>query len=471
LRELVRLRRDAVLLTGADGALTLRQSRYEVIVDPSSIARRALLLRLAENWLDEDELSRILTSSAGEQGVLQGHILLKRLMAHSWLCRRIQLGERPLLDLVPKGLGATGRPRAEHSQPNTTYYLSRFATAGPGPEGLTLRTPHSLVTVALADPRLAQLIAVAAGEGCQQHTAQKLADLDAQAAQAVLDELLRARILLSATEHEAELDAAPEILWEPEELALHHRSRAGGHVLPIGGTYRFRDRMPPEPLVAPDAATRRVPLPAPDLHQLAATDPTLTAVVDARRTVREHDDAHPITLAQLGEFLYRTQRTWAVTEVDGMELGSRPYPTAGRICELEIYPLISHCAGLDPGLYHYDSVEHALVPVAGKNAHADRMLNFARAASGAPANPQVLLVITLRVPRLMWKYEGIAYTLALKDSGVLTELMYLVATAMGLAPCALGTGDSASFAALSGLDPLIQPSIGDFMLGTRVAGS
>jgi hypothetical protein len=49
--------------------------------------------------------------------------------------------------------------------------------------------------------------------------------------------------------------------------------------------------------------------------------------------------------------------------------------------------------------------------------------------------------------------------------------MYLVATAMGLAPCALGSGDSAAFALLSGLDPLIEPSIADFALGTRAVTS
>ena len=47
-----------------------------------------------------------------------------------------------------------------------------------------------------------------------------------------------------------------------------------------------------------------------------------------------------------------------------------------------------------------------------------------------------------------------SYAMILKDAGVLTQQMYLVATAMGLAPCALGAGDSQAFAELSGLDPL-----------------
>lgn len=79
--------------------------------------------------------------------------------------------------------------------------------------------------------------------------------------------------------------------------------------------------------------------------------------------------------------------------------------------------------------------------------------------------PQLVLVVTARVQRLMWKYEGMSYAMILKDAGVLTHQMYLVATAMGLAPCALGAGDSHAFAELSGLDPLVEPSVADFLLG------
>ncbi|MFC7478870.1 SagB family peptide dehydrogenase [Luedemannella flava] len=131
--------------------------------------------------------------------------------------------------------------------------------------------------------------------------------------------------------------------------------------------------------------------------------------------------------------------------------------------------MITDCDGLAGGLYHYDSLEHRLELLAPRNGVADRLLAYASAAASISRPPQVLLVVTARVHRLMWKYEGLAYPLILKNSGLMTELMYLVAAAMGLAPCALGAGDSAAFAALSGLDPLVEPSIADFLLGSRAA--
>jgi hypothetical protein len=47
--------------------------------------------------------------------------------------------------------------------------------------------------------------------------------------------------------------------------------------------------------------------------------------------------------------------------------------------------------------------------------------------------------------------------------------MYCVATAMGLAPCALGAGDPAVFAEATGLDPLVEGTVGEFILGSRPA--
>jgi hypothetical protein len=44
--------------------------------------------------------------------------------------------------------------------------------------------------------------------------------------------------------------------------------------------------------------------------------------------------------------------------------------------------------------------------------------------------------------------------------------MYLVATAMGLAPCALGGGNSDVFAEAAGTDYYAESSVGEFVLGS-----
>jgi oxazoline/thiazoline dehydrogenase len=44
--------------------------------------------------------------------------------------------------------------------------------------------------------------------------------------------------------------------------------------------------------------------------------------------------------------------------------------------------------------------------------------------------------------------------------------MYLVATAMGLAPCGLGNGNSSLFAEAVGTDYFAESSVGEFILGS-----
>jgi len=59
-----------------------------------------------------------------------------------------------------------------------------------------------------------------------------------------------------------------------------------------------------------------------------------------------------------------------------------------------------------------------------------------------------------------------AYRVSLMNAGVVIQTMYLVATDMGLAGCANGSGNSRLFAEVTGLDPVSETSIGEFALGS-----
>ncbi|GAA3125413.1 SagB family peptide dehydrogenase [Nonomuraea salmonea] len=191
-------------------------------------------------------------------------------------------------------------------------------------------------------------------------------------------------------------------------------------------------------------------------------------MLQARRSLRDHDAARPITLGQLAEFLHRC----AATADHPTPHGDRPrraYPGGGGVHELELYVVAHQVAGLEPGTYHYDGYGHRLEPV-GRQAGAERtLLEAARSMSDAPVMPQVLVLVTARFERLMWVYEGLAYALILKNLGVLVQTMYLVATAMGLGGCALSAGAPRAFQRITGADPLSEDVVGEFMLGT-VAG-
>ena len=81
------------------------------------------------------------------------------------------------------------------------------------------------------------------------------------------------------------------------------------------------------------------------------------------------------------------------------------------------------------------------------------------------APPQILITIAARFNRISWKYSAIAYSLILKDVGVLIEMLYMMATDMGLGGCAIGTSNIDLFAKMTGIDFHIEGPVGQFALG------
>src|SRR5262249_32088979 len=149
---------------------------------------------------------------------------------------------------------------------------------------------------------------------------------------------------------------------------------------------------------------------------------------------------------------------------------SRPYPSGGALYELEFYAAVAACEGVEPGLHYYEPRGHALVPIRARTVEVEGLLRDAAESAGIPPDAiQVLLIVSARLPRLSWKYASIAYALVLKHVGVVLHSMYLAATAMGLAPCALGAGDSDLFARATGIDYYAETSVGEFLLGSQPA--
>ena len=266
-------------------------------------------------------------------------------------------------------------------------------------------------------------------------------------------------------------DADPQLVQrEFHDVLMHMQSRWGLTDAPIGGTFRFAGSIAPSPAIKPRMADQVIELAVPDMNAILNDDPPLGSVMEKRRSIRTYGDM-PVSKEQLGEFLFRVGRIRGLhkpktDDPRHYEATVRTYPSGGAAYDLEIYVLANECSGLDRGFYHYEAAEHALSNIACADSDIQSLLNAAYLANGRQVYPQLLFVICSRFSRLSWKYRGIAYATTLRNVGVLYEAMYLAATAMKLAPCALGGGDSAIVAAITSLNPLIESSVGEFMLGT-----
>ncbi|WAL73464.1 SagB family peptide dehydrogenase [Kitasatospora sp. YST-16] len=269
-------------------------------------------------------------------------------------------------------------------------------------------------------------------------------------------------------------------LWDFHDLLFHARSRPGRHDYPTGGVFAHQD-VPQLPAVSAPGSREEgegIDLPVPDWDTVVARDPALSEVLEGRRSVRSYADT-PVTLDQLAELLYRVARVRRVIPGDpadphGYDGVERPYPAGGATGELEVYLSVVKCVGLEPGVYRYDAAAHRLRPRPfqhpGEEAAFSELVTAAWRATACTVDPQVLLTVTSRFGRLSWKYSQIAYALTLKHVGVLYQTLYLVATAMGLAPCGLGSGDTDAAARALGLDWTAESSVGEFLIGSRPAG-
>jgi SagB-type dehydrogenase family enzyme len=265
-------------------------------------------------------------------------------------------------------------------------------------------------------------------------------------------------------------------LWDFHDLLFHARSTEGRHANPIGGVYPHAGVISPLPAVRPGWPGRKI-----DLHKVSAAHPDeatpAAKLLRERHSARRFDDGRPIILAELARLLDGAVRVLSKWKGGGhvgdagpvVEYALRPYPSAGASYALELYLAVDKCGGLDRGFYHYDADGHALVPIDVRAHELEAMLTGARLAMGEAAAPQVLITIAARFGRMSWKYSSIAYALILKDVGVLTQTLYLMATDMGLGGCAIGTVNIDLFAKMTGIEFHIEGPVGQFALGRRAA--
>ncbi|MBV8924838.1 MAG: SagB family peptide dehydrogenase, partial [Bradyrhizobium sp.] len=268
------------------------------------------------------------------------------------------------------------------------------------------------------------------------------------------------------------------VLWDFHDLLFHTHSTEGRQANPLGGRYAYVGAIAPPPAV-------RAPWPGTpiDLQALApaAGEPAspFAKLLGERHSVREFDDANPITLAELAALLgavARVRSKWS-TPLDfgdgnagpDLDFTSRPYPSAGSAYELELYLAVNNCDGLARGYYHYDADRHVLVPIEARAQELQALFSAASFAMDAQDPPQILLTIAARFNRVAWKYSAIAYSLILKDVGVLLQTLYLAATDIGLGGCAIGTSNVELFARITGQPFHVEGPVGQFALGRGIA--
>jgi SagB-type dehydrogenase family enzyme len=212
--------------------------------------------------------------------------------------------------------------------------------------------------------------------------------------------------------------------WTASELAVQAQAARGGKL-----KVRLRD-IPPARLRHHEAL-KTIPLPASDQNSRP-----LTNVLRTRRSIRDFDSA-PLAFEQLSSFLDTAARVRGWLGSDSWQTTRRPSASGGARHSLELYLVVRNVKGLDPGAYHYDPFDHELEHL---QHWTPELAELQRKLVCGPmfinTAPPVSFYLASYFRRVQCKYGAMTLSIIYRDTGCLLQTLYLVATDLGLAPCA-----------------------------------
>ena len=423
---------------------------------------------LKEKYVCEDELSEFFLQNAQSESITDFFYFFEILKKNNYFDTAIFWDAEIFAEftIVIDDTDIIFKP-ADNSK---KYVLSKFAFLRNLKEQFILESPLVSGKIILLNHLCAAILSLLSSSA-DIETIQKTIDvLNIDFIKLFLSILLSHNFITEYSENQKEDIVLKQ--WEFHDLLFHTRSRYGRHNNPAGATFRFWNEIDSLPAIKKEPQGQIIELFKPDIDKIIETDFPFALVVEERQSIRKFNAEKPVTVKQLGEFLFRTARVKSIRSADVFKAryyqsSLRPYPGGGACYELEIYPLIKNCAGIEEGLYYYQPEKHCLIKISEPNKLTETLISNAKSASDSECSPQILFIIAARFQRLSWKYESIAYSIVLKDAGVLLQTMYLTATAMELAPCAIGCGNSDIFSKAANLDYLEETSVAEFMLGGK----
>ena len=469
------LRPGVQLLPDDEDLLVVRTDGQALRYRSPGPAARALLQALADIGGRAEDLIALACTAEPTADAAPLYFLLTRLEQRGMLSYTLHQDDQPLATLEPMTTAfRLIAPDAEASG----HRLSRFAWFRRDGDDVLVECSLGQSRLRITDQRLSAALFRLAQPQTVDTLIEALPGLTPATISGFLT-LLASALALFPCDSQGQIpeDNDPVLRhWEFHDLLFHTRSRVGRHDNPMGATFPLINQLPHAPAIKPASGARRFSLPTPDQTNAG---PDFFAVIEARRSHRESGEM-PITLAQLGALLWHTARvqTHDPAHPDDprqYEATTRPVAGGGAMHELDLYLTITRCTGLEPALYRYDPLTHALEWISAPNPDTESLVQDAMRAAQLTAPPDVLITLAARFARMSWKYQGLAYAAILKHVGVMYQQLYLVATALELAPCAIGAGNADRFAKVAGTNYFEETSVGEFILsgsGVRdVAGS
>lgn len=294
----------------------------------------------------------------------------------------------------------------------------------------------------LDDPVQVSLAELHVLESIPEASPTSLAELATRHDESLLASLLDKGLLLNDSEQHARWQKRNQVVrevawWPPAAIAM---TSGRWKEIDIGAREKSGVTMSSQDMVdafgaAPEPEYRRNE----NVKPVALAKPKKTGFDDLlskRKTCRNFDPDQCISADDLATML---RRVWGVIGtlelVPGAVAVKKNSPAGGGLHATEAYVLVQRAEGLEPGIYHYLSMQHALEPMHALGQSEMRELMY-RCVAGQQwfQDVPVMVVMTARFDRLFWKYRrhAKAWRVVHLDVGHLSQTMYLSAADLGL---------------------------------------
>lgn len=222
--------------------------------------------------------------------------------------------------------------------------------------------------------------------------------------------------------------------------------------------------LPQPPLeLPPDPGIPMSPLPDP--KTIAIADIDLRTAIDRRHSVRLYRD-EPLSMEDLSYLLWCTQGVKAVTK---RPCTLRTVPSGGARHAFETYLMVRAVTGLEPGIYRFLAIEHALQLVKPGTQTLQDVTDLC--GDQKMVELSAVTFIWTAVPyRMIWRYNQRAYRGLFLDAGHVCQNLYLAAEAIDCGVCAINAFFDDEFNTYLGFDPTRQFVIYCASLGKKPVG-
>jgi SagB-type dehydrogenase family enzyme len=218
------------------------------------------------------------------------------------------------------------------------------------------------------------------------------------------------------------------------EKTIGQQFMAGSRLVDCQNTQREQKLPPPEIEEPYDLMAKLVKLPEPDL--LLDKQVNFLELIELRTTVRQFHQT-PLTLSELSYLLWCTQ---GVKMTMPGSTSIRTVPSAGARHAFETYLYIQKVEGIEPGLYRFLALEHALLPVELSESSKEQLLASFKARPMVE-NSAVTFMWSAVLARMEYAFGQRAYRYIHIDAGHVCQNLYLAGQTARIGVCAIGAFD------------------------------